>query len=346
MKPTRLLNSLALGATLLALLAACATPGGTGSAVGEGAPSTDAARVSTPWSGPFPDEAGERLWTPRKEGENVVAHHGVLLRAGRGWYFYPAAAEDPRSLIVRARSAAGTAEAAVHLLPEELGFAEEVLTPEYVQRALRRALSGRGSPNSDLLRVVGGERGELVFLAREQGELAASILVRAVPSPRGLYLITAAGDTPRDYSAASGVAGSFEQVDMEVSLRIPPAGPAFFSRWEGGAWLTDSREGSLYSVPGRELLVLSSPDAVLQELPPPQALRFVSRGRVVEAAVAGPVSSGNSVAVQLTPEEADRTIILIGSSLAGSSEEVMREQLFGLINTYIINRETALEALR
>lgn len=346
MKPTRLIQPMAIGVTLLALLAACATPGDTTSAAPEGAPSTDPARVTTPWDGPFPDEPGERLWTPRNEGENAVAHQGVLLRAGRGWYFYPASTQDPRSLLLRARSATGAAETAIHLLPEELGFTAEVLTPDYVADALRRVLSGRGSANSDLLRVEGGDEGELVFLAREQGDLEASILVRAIPSPRGLYIITAAGDTPRDYSAASGVAGSFELVDPGVSLRIPVTGPAFFSRWQGAAWLTDSREGSLYSVPGRDLLLMSTPGADLRELPPGEPLTYLSSGTLVEASLAGPVSSGASVAVQLKPEDEEGAILLVGSSFAGGSEQVMRERLLQLTSRYIVDRDSALEALR
>lgn len=346
MKPIRLIMPVAIGVTLLALFAACATPGEATIAGPEGAPSTTPARVTTPWSGPFPNGPGERRWTPRKEGENAVAHRGVLLRAGRGWYFYPAGTRDPRSLILRARSATGAAETAVHLLPAELGFTSEVLTPAYVRDALRRVLSGRGGSSSDLLRVEGGAEGELVFLAREQGGLEASILVRAIPSFRGLYIITAAGDTPRDYRAASGVAGSFEQVDPEVSLRIPVTGPAFFSRWQGAAWLTDSREGSIYSVPGRELLLLSAPGTGLRELPPGEPLTYVSGGAIVEASLAGPVSSGTSVAVQLAPEDEESAILLIGRSFAGGSERVMQEELIDLTSRYIVERRSAVEALR
>jgi len=346
MKPTRLIHLSALGVTLVVLLAACATSADTASEAPEGAPSTVPARVSTPWNAPFPNEPGERLWTPRSEGDNVVAHRGVLLRADRGWYFYPATISDARVMMLRARSTTGAAQVDVYLLPSRLGFTEDVLTPEYVQRALRRVLSGRGGANSDLFRVEGGAEGELVFLAREQGGLESSILVRAIPSSRGLYILTASGDTPRDYRAASGVAGSFEQVDEEVSLRIPAVGPAFFSRWQGAAWITDSREGSIYSVPGRELLLVSAPGTELRELPPGESLSYVSKGSVVEASLSGLISSGTSFAVQLTPEGEETSLLLIGASSAGSTDQVMRESLLQLTSRYMVDRESALEALR
>jgi hypothetical protein len=351
MKPLRF-SWAAVGAFLFILaLAGCATTGPTeqapdSGAAGEGPPSTTPASVSTPWRGTFPEEPGERLWTPRKEGENVVAHRGVILRAGNGWYFYPAGNEDPRSLILRARSATGAADLAVHLLPEEDGFTEEVMTEEFVRLALRRVLSGEGAANSDLLKVEGGAPGELVFLAREQGSQEASIAVRAVPSFRGLYIIAATGDTPRDYSAASGVAGSFELVSPEVSLRIPQDGPAFFSRWEGAAWLTDSREGSLFSVPRRELLLLSTPYTNLPALPEEGSLTYVSRGVPFEVVVEGPVSAGTNSAVQMILNEEGIRALLVGRTFAGMEQQERREELAKLVSTYIIDRQTALEALR
>lgn len=351
MKPLRLREAAAVAVLIAILATGCATTGPTEQApdqavAEDGAPSTTPANVTTPWRGNFPQAPGERLWTPRREGENVVAHRGVMLRAGNGWYFYPPGAGDPLSLILRARSATGAADVAVHLLPEEEGFTEEVMSDEFVRLALRRVLSGRGAANSDLLRVEGGADGELVFLAREQGSQEASIAVRVVPSFRGLYVIAAVGDTPRDYSAAGGVAGSFELVSPEVSLRIPQSGPAFFSRWQGAAWLTDSREGALFSVPGRGLLLISTPFTDLPTLPEGGAISYVARGAAVQAAVEGPVSAGTSAAVQMSLDEEGSTALLVGWAFAGSAEGELEAELAGLVSTYIVDRQTALEALR
>lgn len=356
--PLQLLSGLALLLALL-LLAGCVTPGaargdggagGSGGAGGEpesAAPSTDPVTTANPWRGNFPREVEERGWEPRKEGENVLVHEGVLLRASAGWLFFPRGEEDPESLVVRARRTTGASDVAVHLLPREAGFTQEVLTEEYVRRAIRRVMGGSGAPTDSLRRVTGGRDGDLVYLARGF-EAQVSVMVRAIATDRGLYVITGAGATPRDASATSGVIGSFETVSTGVSLRIPNEGPALFAPPGEAGWISDSREGSLFSVPGGGLMLVATPWASLPEVPGGEVIRYTLNGELREAEVVGPGDIGRSSVGQVTLSDSEATILLLGWFALGpaDSSEELHAEVAALLSRRLVDREPALEAIR
>lgn len=338
---------------MIAFLASCASMGGAGAGdaqtVSGDAPSTRPIGMSTPWSGSFPRDFGEREWGGESENENVVAHNGVLLRGAAGWRFYPPEAGDPETLLLRGRNTSGSADVGVHLLPAELGFDRSVLTEAYAREAIRRVAGGAAPANSELFRVDSDEPGDIVFLGRNF-ERQASFLIRARPSSRGLFVVTAAGLTPRDQSIANDIVRSFQIVSEDVSLRVPRSGPAFFSRWPDSYWVSDTTGGQLLSLPNsRFALLASSPPELAVELSQGEPVGYLSGGANREAGTARPVTTGSAPYLVATLDEEGHSLLLLGNAsdaIRDDGEEALSEELRVLLGRNIIDRAVALEALR
>lgn len=327
---------LVIGAFVV-LAGSCATAAGSSDGTEVPPPGTRPRFMSTPWEDGFPDTVGTREWTSGHDGENVLVHEGVLLRGGSGWRFSPRRESDPASLVIAARHVAGSSDVMLHLLPRELGFAPEIMTEDFVRRAIRRVMAGRGAASSDLLRVEDGRPGELVYAARFVGGGQAALLIRAVPSSRGLYLATAVGQNSRDYSRAADLVRSFVMVRSGVSLRLPPGGPGFVSADPAAVWNGDSTAGPVLALPGGAVALLAAPRT---ELPPARqsgtALWFRD-GIPEELPVYRSGSGAERAALQTRFGEAAHRLVILTRD---------RDALTDTLAAYILGRRTILEALQ
>ncbi|MFP4330829.1 MAG: hypothetical protein ACLFP6_08935 [Spirochaetaceae bacterium] len=347
-------SRLALLIVLFAALASCASVGDGGGEQGSEAatsdlPSTRPIGMATPWDATFPRDFEEREWGASSEEENVVAHNGVLLRGAPAWRFYPPREDDPPTLLLRGRNTSGSSDVSVHLLPEELGFDRRVMDEEYTRRAIRRVVGGQAPSNRNLRRVEGGEPGDIVFLGRNfRGQ--ASFIVRALPTSRGLFIITAAGLTPRDQYPASAVAGSFQLVAADVSMRIPRGGPAFFSRWPESRWLTDTTSGSLYALEdGRFALLSDSPPELPTQPAQSGSIAYVVGGGSAEVPIRRSAGRGTATYILASLDEEGSSLLVIGNAsdaIREDGQEALSGELEALLSRNIVAREVALEALR